>query len=68
MPTAGDRSSPSRDRREGSDVSRPERATLGRRAGDSDPRTNVTTKVLVGVVAIINALYLVGESFINSTC
>lgn len=44
------------------------RTSFGRRADDYDPRTNITTKVLVGVVAVVNALYLVGETLLNQPC
>jgi len=68
VPTSPEGSPPNVERRRDSNVTHPERATLGRRSHDYDPRTNITTKVLVGVVAIVNALYLVGETIIQNGC
>lgn len=44
---------------------RPPRGNLGRRSGDYDPRTTLTKKVLVVLVAAINALYFVGEVWLS---
>jgi len=38
----------------------------GRRRGDCDPRTTISRKLLVIVVAVINALYLVGDALLTS--
>jgi hypothetical protein len=47
------------------DPSRPSRGSLGRRSGDYDDRTTITKRLLVVVVAIVNALYLVAEAIIT---
>lgn len=36
----------------------------GRRRSDHDPRTTLSRKLLVVVVAVINAAYLVGEALL----
>jgi hypothetical protein len=42
------------------------RSSFGRRRSDCDPRTTISRKLLVIVVAIINGLYLVGEALLTS--
>jgi hypothetical protein len=40
---------------------------LGRRKTDYDPRTTITKKLLVVVVALVNAAYLIAEIFLRAT-
>ncbi|DAD50210.1 hypothetical protein QIO91_gp3 [ssRNA phage Gerhypos.3_6] len=41
--------------------------SIGRRKTDHDPRTTITKKLLVVVVALVNAVYLVAEIFLRAT-
>jgi len=45
---------------------RPSRSNAGRRSVDRLPNTTITKKLLVVIVAAINAFYLVGEAFLSS--
>jgi len=49
------------------DVASDRRETGGRREMDSLPRTTITKKVLVIVVALINLAYLVSDTLLSSS-